>query len=127
MSKFKNLVFFVLLPVVMTTLGEFILKFSVNQEHMSVSEYLFSFNFNSFMVLFSTFLIIAGGVLWLVAMSKFELSFLYPFLSINYVGIVIGSQFVLKEEVSIYRYISIIFIVIGLIFISRSPYSKKES
>ncbi|MBT6120056.1 hypothetical protein HOH45_01160 [bacterium] len=127
MSKFKNLVFFVLLPVVMTTLGEFILKFSVNKEHMSVSEYLFSFDFNSFMILFSTFLIISGGVLWLVAMSKFELSFLYPFLSINYVGIVIGSQFVLKEEVSMYRYISIIFIVIGLIFISRSPYSKKEN
>ncbi len=71
-------------------------------------------------------LTVIGGVLWVVALSKYELSFLYPFLSINYTAIVIGSEILLKENVSLWRYLSIIFIIAGLYFISKSPYSEKQ-
>ena len=62
----------------------------------------------------------------MVAMSKFELSFLYPFMSLNYVIIVISADFILKEDVSLYRYVAIVFIMIGLAIISRSPYSESD-
>ena len=72
-------------------------------------------------------LIFCGGILWLVAMSKFELSFIYPFMSLNYVVIIIGSQLLLNESVSLSRYIAVGFIGVGLFFISRSPYSEKDN
>jgi len=63
--------------------------------------------------------------LWLIAMSKFELSYIYPFLSLNYVIILVGSQLLLGESVSLLRYGSVLLIVIGLVIISRSPYFEK--
>lgn len=146
----KKILLFILVPILLTTMGEFLLKFNINQVDlagvqphphvqkaidsipyisMPISEklteasvYLVTVAFHPAVVLALT-CIILGGILWVVAMSKFELSFLYPFLSINYVAIVVGSQFILGESVSLYRYLSIVLIVIGLIFISKSPYS----
>jgi drug/metabolite transporter (DMT)-like permease len=74
--------------------------------------------------IFAVTIITLGGVLWLVAMSKYELSFIYPYLSINYISVLLGSQWVLHESVGWSRYVSVIFIVIGLVLISRSPHSE---
>jgi drug/metabolite transporter (DMT)-like permease len=78
-------------------------------------------------VLAGSLCIVAASILWITAMSKFELSFLYPFLSINYLCIIFGSKLFLNESISLNRYISAIFISIGLILISRSPYSEAPS
>ena len=116
----KNKLLFIFLPVALTTIGEFFLKFTLNSMHNTSIVHVF---LNPW-ILLGLGSIFVGGVLWLVAMSKFELSFIYPFLSINYVAIVIGSQWILGEEVSLYRYLSIVLIIAGLIFISRSPFSE---
>lgn len=68
-----------------------------------------------------------GGFLWLIAMSRFELSFIYPFFSINYVVVLVGSSLLLKEEVSWVRYVAIICIFVGLLFISQSHYIAVDS
>jgi drug/metabolite transporter (DMT)-like permease len=112
----------VLLPVTMTTVGEFVLKHFINIAHQTGGVI-----WQSFPIWVAITMITWGGILWLVAMSKYELSFIYPFLSINYISIVVGSQWVLGEEVSWVRYLSVIFIVVGLILISRSPNSEAES
>ncbi len=127
---FKKMLTFIFLPVFLTTIGEFFLKHNINQ--LSTS----TFNTGNMShilsmvadpgVLIGLGCILVGGFLWVIAMSKFELSFLYPFLSINYITIVVGSHFFLKEDVSIFRYMSIVLIIIGLIFISRSPYSESQ-
>ena len=104
----------VLLPVTMTTVGEFVLKHFINIAHQTGGVI-----WQSFPIWVAITMITWGGILWLVAMSKYELSFIYPFLSINYISIVVGSQWV--------RYLSVIFIVVGLILISRSPNSEAES
>ena len=122
----KKISIFILLPVLVTTLGEFLLKSTINSIHFdpSIVSYtdkllLHFFPSTPFAAeiashlrhfeLISTHLgvlgaiacIIIGGLLWIVAMSKFELSFLYPFLSINYVLVIVGSQWLLGEAVSI--------------------------
>ena len=68
--------------------------------------------------------VFSASILWIVGMSKFQLSFMYPFMSLNYILIIIGSEFLLKEDVQMNRYISIILILIGLIIISRSQHIK---
>ena len=56
--------------------------------------------------------------------GKFQLSFMYPFLSLNYVIIIVGSDLFLGERVAVNRYVSILFIIIGLVIVSRSPNIK---
>jgi drug/metabolite transporter (DMT)-like permease len=80
----------------------------------------------NFSVIFSIFCIIAGGLLWIIGMSKYELSFMYPFLTLNYLLIILGSVFLLHEKVSIFTYLAIFFIVTGLVIISRSKYAEKN-
>lgn len=108
----------VLTPILLTAFGEFMLKHTVNVNVLASRLNLAS---NNLYIALAIALIILGGVIWLIALSRYELSFLYPFQTINYIIIIIGSSIILGEQVSINRYISIIFISAGLIIISRSP------
>lgn len=121
---------FVILPIVLITMGEFVLKINVNtllgagdllnQQELSLVSTLLVI-LQTPKLLFAYGILGVGGLLWLMALSRFELSFLYPFFSLNYLVVVGGSQFILKETVSPTRYLAVILIFIGLIFISRSP------
>ncbi len=121
MTKLKQLIWFVLTPVLLATWGEFALKATINGMHNPQFFDLITHGW----IWFAVGLILAGASLWMVGMSKFSLSFLYPFLSINYVCVMVGSQFFLKESVGLYRYLSVVCIVVGLIIISKSPNASK--
>jgi len=114
---------FVMLPILLTSGGEFLLKHNINaEEAVQVSTGLLPhLNLFSIMGVLSIFI---GGNLWLIAMSKYELSFLYPFYCLNFLIITVGSQLLLGESVSLYRYAAVMLIITGLIFISRSSYSQ---
>lgn len=59
-------------------------------------------------------------LLWMVVLSKVEVSFAYPFLSIGYVvAALVGYQF-FGESLSLTRIIGIIVICVGVFLISRS-------
>ena len=151
MTKLKRIFMFILIPVLLTTWGEFILKATINSLSFDqtytptyfdrIVDPLFPDTpfFHSFTtqihhfevisthkkVLLAIFLIVLGGCIWMIAMSKFALSFLYPFLSINYLLVIAGSQLWLGEKVSVYRYLSVMLIMMGLFLISKSPNSEK--
>tara|TARA_S200000501_G_C20322334_1_gene524980 strand:- start:239 stop:574 length:336 start_codon:yes stop_codon:yes gene_type:complete len=106
-----------------TVIGEFLLKFGVlgtpTGEAIGIITIL-----TSYKIILGVALIVIAALLWIVGMSKFQLSFMYPFLSLNYVLIIVGSEIILKENVQINRYISILLIIVGLVFISRSSNQK---
>jgi len=54
-----------------------------------------------------------------VVLSAVDLSFAYPFLGFTYVLVLVLSKFILKEDVSLIRWIGTIIITIGVIVISR--------
>ena len=120
----KQIFIFILFPIFFTVIGEFLLKYSVDGldigfNLISIKLVLFSPN-----ILIGLTLISLAAIFWIVGMSKFQLSFMYPFLSLNYIAIIIGSDLFLKEDVQINRYISILLILIGLFIISRSHHVK---
>ena len=65
-------------------------------------------------------LLIPSMLLWLKAISLADLSFAYPFLSLNMVFISLGSVILLKEHVSVKQWAGIGLILAGIIFISQS-------
>lgn len=58
--------------------------------------------------------------LWLVVLSKVDVSYAYPFLSIGYVLSAVVGYFVFEESVTPVRVVGIVVICAGVILISRS-------
>ncbi|MEC0140614.1 EamA family transporter [Paenibacillus macerans] len=61
-----------------------------------------------------------ASLFWMAAMTKFNISYAYPFMSFSYVLVFIFSIFIFKEPITIYKMVGLIFIVIGIIISSRS-------
>jgi len=59
---------------------------------------------------------------WMAALSKYELSFAYPMLSISYILVYICAALMpqLHESVSFWKTIGILFIVVGVILVTKT-------
>ena len=61
-----------------------------------------------------------GWLMWMAALSRFELSFVYPFTSLNYVLILLLSWLFFDEHISLSRILGVIAICLGVIISSRA-------
>ena len=59
-------------------------------------------------------------LIWMSVLSKVEVGFAYPFLSIGYIFAAVVGHMAFNEHLSMTRIIGIIFICIGVVLISRS-------
>ena len=62
---------------------------------------------------------LVGTVFWLAALSRVELSFAYPFASINYVFMLVASWMMFDEKITLSRLFGTVVIGIGVFLISR--------
>lgn len=109
----------VLWPVFLVSCSEFVLKYVANLQVGDSPSVVSLLTHPFFWVGIGGLLL--GGLLWLVALSKYPLSFAYPFLSINYIVVVLGSWGLFHEPLSWYRIVGLGWICLGLVFISKSP------
>lgn len=56
-----------------------------------------------------------AALCWMAAMTKFELSFAYPFMSINFILVLIISTILLGESITIGKILGLILIIGGII------------
>lgn len=113
----------VLISVTLAVLGQLLMKqgmnsfgsFPVNQLLSNLIPMLL----NPW-VFFGFMLFGISSVFWLVALSRLDLSLVYPMVSLAYVAVAFASIFIFKESVSFLRWIGIIIICSGVFFISRS-------
>jgi drug/metabolite transporter (DMT)-like permease len=61
-----------------------------------------------------------SSVFWLVVLSRFEISLVYPMVSIAYILVAFFSWIFFKENLSLIRISGIVAIMIGVYLISRS-------
>ena len=61
-----------------------------------------------------------SALAWLVVLSRVELSFAYPMVSVGYIAVVILSRFIFHEQVSVIRLVGTFVICLGVFLISRS-------
>lgn len=59
-------------------------------------------------------------LIWLIVLSRVEVSFAYAFSSLGYVFVIIMSMFILKEHISTMRIIGVSIICFGIILVARS-------
>jgi len=61
-----------------------------------------------------------SSIFWLVLLSRVDLSYAYPALSLGYVLITLVSALALGEQVSALRWTGVIIISVGVIMVARS-------
>lgn len=61
-----------------------------------------------------------SSLLWLTLMSRYRLSLIYPMISLGYVFVVVGSIIVFKDKPTIYTWIALSMIVMGVSLLAKT-------
>jgi len=103
--------------------GQFLIKFGVNRlgglEKLGLVGFL-TRSFLSPFIISGLALYALSAVLWVILLSKLDLSVAYPALSIGYVLILLVSMLFLGEQVSLMRFAGVLLIMVGIAIVFRS-------
>lgn len=72
-------------------------------------------------ILLSLMLTFIAGLSWMIAMTKFEISYAYPYTILAFVLILVFSVIIFHEPLTFHKIIGLIFISIGIYISSKSP------
>jgi drug/metabolite transporter (DMT)-like permease len=114
----------ILATVILVVVGQLLAKMGMNS--ISFNGQIESLTCFYLRALFSP-LIVSGVIIygfavfsWLYVLSKVDLSFAYPFLSLTYVLVILSSWLLLGETIPTLRWAGVFFICVGILLISRS-------
>ena len=117
--------FYLLLSILLGVVSQLIIKWKMSafsfdnyetwQEKFSLA---FSMLLNPYIII-ALVLTLLAGVTWMIAMTKFEISYAYPFTLLALVLVTIFSFIFFGESINIYKLIGIVFIILGIVVISK--------
>jgi len=117
-----NVIIIILIGITFASLGQICWKIGMNSIG-SIS----SLNLSTLLTMFLNPSILAGLVMyglstvfWLVALSKKELSYVYPFIALTFIIVLTLSKLLLNEEIGTYQLIGSGIVLLGLILIIKS-------
>jgi multidrug transporter EmrE-like cation transporter len=95
--------------------------YDLNQCHSILEKFQFAFSmlFNPYIIL-SILLTLLSGLSWMIAMTKFDISYAYPFTTLGYVLILIFSALLFNENIDMYKLVGIFLIIFGIVITSKS-------
>jgi len=109
--------------IILGVVGQFLMKFGVNKvgglEELGLVKFMTAAFLSPFIILGLGFYAFSA-VLWVIMLSKLDLSVAYPALSIGYVLVLLVSTIFLGEQVSLVRFGGVLLIMAGIVFIFRS-------
>jgi drug/metabolite transporter (DMT)-like permease len=115
---------YIALTVVGTVYGQLIVKWRVGgfgplpDQPMAKLRFLISLLFDP--MIFTGFAAaFLASLAWMAALTKFKLSHAYPFMSLNFVVVLLLSGWLLNEPVTAQRYFGVALIVLGTIVAAR--------
>ncbi|MEE9356695.1 MAG: EamA family transporter [Methylococcaceae bacterium] len=117
--------FYILGTVAFTVYGQLVLKWRIDQygelPSTSIKKLVFlgKLFLDPFLVsgLASAFI---ASLFWMAAMTKFDVSYAYPFMSAAFVLVLIFSAVFFKEPITMQKIVGLSFIVVGIVITSRS-------
>ena len=117
--------FYLLLAISLGVVSQLIIKWQMSvfyfddyetwQEKFALA---FSMLLNPYIII-ALVLTLLAGVTWMIAMTKFEISYAYPFTLLALVLVTIFSVIFFGESINIYKLIGIVFIILGIVVISK--------
>ena len=71
-------------------------------------------------IILSILLTLLSGLSWMIAMTKFDISYAYPYTALGYVCILGFSVVLFHEPLNLYKIIGVIFIITGIVIVSKA-------
>jgi uncharacterized membrane protein len=116
-----NTIIIILIGILFASLGQVFWKIGMNSigaiDKFSIPGIISMF-LNP-VVLLGLFMYGLSTVFWLIALSRKDLSFVYPFISLTFIIVLFLSIFILKEQIGTARIIGTIIIIIGLMVVVK--------
>ena len=115
---------YILGTIFFTVYGQVVLKWRIVSVGSLPSDHLEKFKFLLSLLLdpwiFSGFVAaFAASLAWMAAMTKFDLSHAYPFMSLNFAIVLVLSSWLLSETLSIQRIAGVALIIAGTVIAAR--------
>lgn len=115
---------YILLTIILTVFGQLVIKWQVLGAGNLPSNFIDKIHFIA-KLLMNPWVIVAflaafmASVFWMAAMTKFDLSYAYPFTSLSYILVLILSIAFFHEAASLLKMVGMTLIVTGLIIASQ--------
>ena len=112
----------IILSVLAVDTGQLLLKNGMNTINLVQGSYVTGIisAFSNPFVIAGLTIIILSSMLWISVLSKSDLSFAYPMLSIGFIFVSIASLFLFNEKITLIRWAGIFFIGSGVFMMTRS-------
>jgi drug/metabolite transporter (DMT)-like permease len=116
--------FFIALTIAFTVYGQLIIKWQVNlagafpEPLDEKAWFIFRLLLNPWVISSFAAAFIAS-LCWMAAMTQFELSFAYPFMSMSFVIVMVLSFLFMGEKFSWYKVAGTLVIILGLFIVTR--------
>ena len=115
---------YIFLTVVFSVYGQLILKQQVNSVSNPPSgaeliPFYVKFIITRPLVLSGFISAVLASVAWIGAISKFELSYAYPFMSLNFVVVVVLSLILFGESINYFKIVGLLLICLGVFIVSK--------
>ena len=118
--------FYIFLSILLGVVSELIIKWRMSAFTFADNDTFYDTFSLAFFMLFDPYIVIAlvllllAGLAWMIAMTRFDISYAYPFTVLGFVLILIFSAFLFHEPVTWQKIIGLVFIAAGLLVSSRS-------
>ncbi len=116
---------YIFLTIFFTVYGQLVLKWRMNMKGQLPPAFSdkIQFMMHAYLdpwILSGFFVAFMASLTWAMAMTKFQLSQAYPFMSLSYVVVFILSVFLFDEEVNLYKIIGCAMVLLGIIIIAKA-------
>ncbi len=115
----------IIITILFVTYGQLIIKYEINKLGVLTSTNFLGLSkffikaLTNIGILSGLFAAVIAALAWMYTMNKFDLSSVYPFLSINLLLVPFLSVYFFDEAMNVYKIAGILIIVIGNIIFSR--------
>jgi len=115
---------YIALTIAFTVYGQMVIKWQVNQAGefppdtgekilFIIKLLLTPWVISSFAAAF------IASMFWMAAMTQFDISFAYPFMSLSYVIVMVLSVLLIGEKITMYKVVGTLVIIAGLFIVTR--------
>lgn len=115
---------YILLTILFTVYGQIVIKWQVQlagalpQDNIEKLQYIIKLLLSPWVI--SSFICaFLAALSWMAAMTKFPLSYAYPFMSLAFVLVIFLSAIFFKEPITMNKSLGLAFIVLGIIIGSK--------
>lgn len=111
----------IILSIALTTSGQLLQKLGAMRSQTDSSRFLMNSGMLFRLEIMGGLACLGiGACLWLVVLSKMDVSQAYPFLSLGFVFVLLLSRFYLQEAISPARWLGVAFIAAGLVCVAQT-------